>query len=202
MSDASFFKTTYTPDYGDLFAVSMASRRYHYSSRQRWIVWLPFLGYFGFLLAMLAWGDDWVTLAALAVLPPVAARWAPLALVVAVGLLFVWFYSYRLIPALSARWITRRKPLEPTSFSADRETLRWEAAESGTWIKWAGIERMFVTHAAVCFLHGGVTLHLPRRLFVDGQALAAFVEQCLVCLPEKARHLSEADASVQAGRKA
>lgn len=197
MHDAAFFRSDYTPDYGEMLAVSKAARRYHYSSMQRYSCWLPVLVYLVVLLNLALWGDDVLKDAVTPVAGPVAATWASLGIIVVLAVT-LWLFYARMVPVLSARWITQRKPLPLTSFSAEPEMLRWESEESRSSVKWSAIERLFVTPAAVCLLYGGMTLYVPRRLFGDQVAAAEFVRRALGCLSPPARALSETDPSVRA----
>lgn len=201
MNDAPYFETTFTPDYGEMFAVSVASRRYQFTAGQRHVWWVPMLLYFSAIYAILFWGDL-IGDALYPVTGAFIAAWSPLGLVIGLGILCIWLVCYKLNLALSARWIAQRKPPQPTRFSTDHDALRWESEDSGMWVKWSAIERLFVTPCAVCFLHGGVTLYIPRRVFSDPAAQTAFLDRALPRLSESARAISEADPKVRVARKA
>jgi hypothetical protein len=187
---------TFTPDYGEMFAVARASQRYHYTGPQRTVAWLLVLGFAVAAFGMLLLGDRLaVTLSSF--LGKGRAGFAPLVLMIAVGVVWTWAVCNRFLPALSARWMAQRKPPTPVTVHVSDAELRWTGVDSGMWIKWDAIERMFITPDAVCFLVGGLTHYVPRRVFADAAAVGDFVRAALQQLPVAARSFSAVDASVR-----
>jgi hypothetical protein len=199
MSVTSYFSTTYTPDYRELFAVQLAARRYHFTAAQRYIAWLVFVPYLA-IVAVIVFGHEFIANALAPIVGRSVATWSPLGIIILVAILALWLICYRVMPALSARWLAQRKPLKPVTFTAGPDHLKWESEETSSSVKWSAIERLFLTGEAVCLLYGGVTLFLPRRLFSDAAALKAFLDQTMPHLPEAARAISEADPLVRAAR--
>ncbi len=196
--DTPNFEITYTPDYGEMFAVQRVSRRVQYSWLQRSICWLPLAIIAGLIAPFILWGHDiarWFE-------PLVGSAWAKGVLDVALFIVLAAFVisivplTYR----LSARWLTQKRAPTPLTFTVDGEQLRWEGADSGLWVSWSAIQRLFLTRVAVCFLSGVTTYYLPRRVFSDDQQLRDFVDGALARLPDEARRVSEADPSVRALR--
>lgn len=196
MSSEPFLKITYTPDYTEMFAVGRASRRYHFTSYQRYVWWLAVAVYFALALGVAFWGDP-VENAVAPLIGRRAAMFAPVAVIALLGIVFV-VGLYRTSAAMSAKWLARRKPLTPTTFVADAQSLAWENDEMSSRVRWHAIERLFVTPAAVCFIYGGQTLYLPRRLFAAPADLQAFVTSALAGMSPDARSISEADPLVKA----
>ncbi len=192
----AFFAVGYTPDYNEMFAVQRASRRYHFTSGQRSSLWLLFLPYAA-LIAGTVYFDTAISAALRPYVGRTVAHWVPLGLFVVSLAIYVWLLYSRIMPRTSARWLEARKPLLPTDFRADDSGLHWQSSEYRSWIKWTAIERVFVTPGAVCFLYGGASLYLPRRLFKDEAQIKIFVERVLASLSPAARELSVSDAAVR-----
>src|SRR5262245_19914461 len=114
MSDTSYFSTTYTPDYRELFAVQLAARRYHFTAGQRYIAWLVFFRYLVAVLVIVL-GHELIANALAPIVGRSVATWSPLGIIIVVAILAVWLICYRVMPALSARWLAQRKPLKPVT---------------------------------------------------------------------------------------
>ena len=93
--------------------------------------------------------------------------------------------------------MTGRKAPRPLQFTAGGDELRWQSDESGHWLKWVAVERMFVTPVAVCFLTGSMTMFVPTTAFESEEAFKAFLKAALARLPEPVRELSLANKSVR-----
>lgn len=194
--DAPFMKTTYTPDYAEMFAVARTAQRYHFTSYQRYVWWLAVAVYFALIFSIATWGDP-LERAAEPFLGRQLALFAPVALIFVLGMVFIYGVR-RSSQTMSAKWLAQRKPLIPTLFTADAEHLAWENEEMSTRVRWRAIERLFVTPAAVCFVYAGQTLYLPRRLFPTETDLRAFIAAALPHLEPAAREASKADPLVKA----
>ena len=195
-SNGTLFRAQYVPDYKEMFAVSRSSTSRHYSRSQRLIAWIAVLGYLLFILAMIL-ADKWIARTLLALVGRPLAGILPMVLVIAFGIFWVWLICYRVLPRLSAHWLTQRREPEAITFSADADALRFTSESSGSWHKWTIVERIFVTPLAVCFLAGGVTLYVPRRAFADSSALERFVAACVPRLTEAAQAATRADPSMR-----
>lgn len=198
MSESAFFETTFTPDYGEMFAVQRRAARYHYSSGQRYVWWGYIAIYIGLIGCIAYWGDV-VERALTPLLGEDIAFWSPIALMVILGAsamaLFRWL-SLR----YSARWLEQRKPSSPTAFAAGPDGLSWQSEDIESRVGWRPIERIFLTPEALCFLCGAVTLYVPRRVFCDALELKAFLDKAIPALGDEARRLTEADPTVQTAR--
>lgn len=199
-SDASpprdeLFRAAYMPDYNEVFAVSRMSTSRHFSRSQRFVAWGAILGYLLFVFGMIR-ADEWIDRTLDDLVGPPLAGILPMAFAIAFGIFWVWLVGYRVLPRLSARWLTQRKGLEVLTFVADVDALRFTSASGGSWHKWSAVERMFVTPPAVCFLVGGMTLFVPRRAFADTAAFERFVRACLPRLTQAALAATRADPSM------
>jgi hypothetical protein len=193
----AFFERNYTADYNDIFAVQRASRLYHYSARQRFIALLVMVPYMALVAWLAVYSDDWVN--ALARVVGSGVAWLiPLVGLIIVYFVFVRVVCYWAIPKLSARWMEQRRPASAQAFTADDTGMRWDSPQNGLWLKWPGVERIFLTPMALCFLSGGMTYYIPRRAFSGPAEMKSFLAAALQKVPAEARAKSEADATVKA----
>lgn len=191
-AEGEFFRARYMPEYGELFQVQKAARRYHFTSPQRSIWMLFFLAFVGAIAALVFWGNEIADLASAYATPEVATA-IPIVLMLLAGLLFYWLICVKANYWLSAKWLKERKaPLELT-VSTDASGLRLVTAETETFVRWHALERLFVTDTAICFLYGATTLYLPLRAFANVTQAVDFVRSALGHLSPEARKLSESD---------
>ena len=174
MSETTFFKTIFTPDYREMIAVAQASRRYHFTWGQRSIWAVLILIYAAMIFAIFHYDriiiglvEPWVG--------QILSPWAPIMAAIALGAFYTWFVCYFLACRLSGRWLEKRCPSRPVSLNADAEYISWYSEESGLWLKWSAIERIYVTPIAVAFLVGGMSHYVPRRSFASDRELRDFL---------------------------
>ncbi len=196
MASGEFYRGSYTPDYQEMFAMARASYRYHYTRLQRLTYYLTLVALVGLIMVVSEFDTALEDLVE-PLLGPKLVRFAAVPVFVAFLWLWIWGVCYKLLPYLSARWMAERKQPRALVFSADAEMLRWENADSGMWVRWSEIERLFVTKDAVGFLCGGWTYYIPQRAFGSPVEFVAFLETAVSKLSPGARVLSEADRTVR-----
>jgi hypothetical protein len=201
VADASAFRLTYTPQYVNAFAVQRQAQRYHYTAMQRYVWLLVLVVQLLMGIAVIVWGEN-ISGVLPSTLPPLLVNLSPLILFV-IGSIVLWrVVCGWLAPLVSARWLTERKAPRPLTFQASADRMSWESDDGGSWVKWAAVERVFVTPTAVCFLVGNSTPYVPRSAFEDAAALEQFIELALAHLTESARRASLGDRTVVAVRTA
>ena len=197
MSETTFFKTVFTPDYREMIAVAQASRRYHFTRGQR-SIWTLLLLIYAATIFSIFYFDQILIEASEPHIGPIFSPWMPILTAAVVGIFYVWYVCYFLAARLSGRWLQQRSPPRQVSLNADAEYISWYSEDSGLWLKWAAIERIYVTPIAVAFLVGGVSHYVPKRSFPDEETQRRFVRDALERIPETARHLSKEDPTVRA----
>ncbi len=196
MSESTFFKTIFIPDYSEMIAVAQASGRYHFTWAQRSIWAGLILIYAAMIFAIFRYDRvfiDWAE----PVLGPVLSPWMPIIAAIALGAFYTWFVCYFLACRLSGRWLEKRSPSRPVSLSADADYISWYSDESGLWLKWTAIERIYVTPIAIAFLVGGMSHYVPIRSFANAREMRDFLRDALQRIPDAARRRSKEDLAVR-----
>jgi hypothetical protein len=200
MSETTFFKTVFTPDYHEMITVAQASRRYHFTLAQR-SVWLFLVLIYGAVLFAVFYFDRAIIDAARPHVAPVIAPWMPIVVAAVIGGLYTWLMSAWLAPRLSGRWIERRSPSRPVSLSADADYISWYSEDRGVWLKWSAIERVYVTQNSIAFLVGGVSHYVPKRSFTDAETRRRFLREAVERLTTAAQRRSRQDRAIRAVMK-
>jgi hypothetical protein len=197
MSETTFFKTVFTPDYREMIAVSQASRRYHFTYGQR-AIWLLLLAIYAAIIFSVFYFDQIIISMADQLVGPTLAPWSPIVVAAGIGGFYTWFVCYHLASRLSGRWMEQRSPSQPVSLNADADYISWYSEDIGLWLKWAAIERIYITPIAIAFLVGGMSHYVPLRSFPDDETKRRFIRNALDRMPERARRKSQEDAAIRA----
>jgi hypothetical protein len=197
MSETTFFKTVFTPDYREMIAVAQASRRYHFTWGQR-SIWMLLLTIYALMIFCVFYFDNVLIRLAAPWVAPQLALWTPILAAAAIGGFYIWFVCYYLATKLSGRWMQQRSPARPVSLNADDDYISWYSEDSGLWLKWSAIERIYVTPVAIAFLVGGISHYVPKRSFPDAKARKQFLRTALDRIPAAASRRSRADGAVRA----
>ena len=204
MSDGVVIETTYTPAYEETFAASRLSSKLSYNRRQKLIACaIPFFAMVivGILVTALVIKVKVVYLFFQPLLGNLFAAIAVISIFIAILVFWLWsmnYYTTKIAPQMSARWIAERKALKPLAFLANDSELRWESEISGVWMRWTAVDGVKVTSDLICFLVGAQIYFLPRRAFKDQVALAKFMEFSLKQLPDPVAAKAREDKAVTA----
>lgn len=185
---------TYVPNFNHLFAASQGVARRRYSAGQR--LWVNLVVYGFIALASGIAGFGGVMLHS-TLLPDVPAPVPVLVLFAAVATVYgVFVRPWQL--RRSAAFVAAARPPKPLRFTADDTGLRWQDEDIDFALRWSGVESMFATGEALCFLSGLIALVLPLSAFPDDAARRAFLADALTRLPPAIATIARSDRSIAA----
>ena len=195
MADKSF-ELEYVPHHSDVLAVARQAARFLIPKRRRREVWFYLLSLVAILMIAIHLLDTQPVRASLvAYLGHEVVAWLPLILLVPFLFGVVWLTRW--LRARNIAWLEEQAPYPPVTLVVADDRITWNNAQSGSWMTYSAIDRLFLMPRAIGIIYFGHATYIPRSLVGDDAALQSLLNFMLERLSGDARAKSLGDAAIR-----